>query len=243
MTFPAFSSSTTAEEVVAAFAEEIKGKNVLITGTSLNGIGFEAARTIAKHAHLLVITCPNSERSPSESPHCFFAIAKHAMSNIRPVVLDLSSLATTRAAAAEINAHPEPLHVLINAAAPIGPFRLTVDGLESQRAVGHVGSFLLTKLLMLKLLAVRSAMAGYTPRVVYVSSVAHTLASTVDLEALAQPNAETYTAFGAYAQVKSTLICNARALCARSGGLVNAYCLHPGSVFLVHISQRAHVLI
>ncbi|KAJ6564949.1 hypothetical protein DFH09DRAFT_1475475 [Mycena vulgaris] len=57
------SFTTTAEKVVTAFADEIKGKNVLITGTSLNGMGFEAARTIAKHANLVVITCPNAKRS------------------------------------------------------------------------------------------------------------------------------------------------------------------------------------
>jgi hypothetical protein len=31
--------------------------------------------------------------------------------NIRPLILDLSSLAAVRKAAAEINAFPEPLHV------------------------------------------------------------------------------------------------------------------------------------
>ncbi|KAJ6493762.1 hypothetical protein DFH09DRAFT_1451111 [Mycena vulgaris] len=51
------------QKVATAFADEIKGKNFLITGTSLNGMGFEATRTIAKHANLVVITCPNAERS------------------------------------------------------------------------------------------------------------------------------------------------------------------------------------
>ncbi|KAJ7119853.1 hypothetical protein C8R44DRAFT_982454 [Mycena epipterygia] len=50
MSLPAFSSSTTADKV---FADEIHGKNVLIT--SMNGIGFETARVIAKYANLVVI--------------------------------------------------------------------------------------------------------------------------------------------------------------------------------------------
>ncbi|KAJ7159721.1 hypothetical protein C8R46DRAFT_1224292 [Mycena filopes] len=49
---PTFSFTTTAEEVATALASEIKGKNVLITGTSLNGLGFETARVIAKYANL-----------------------------------------------------------------------------------------------------------------------------------------------------------------------------------------------
>lgn len=35
---------------------------VLITGTSVNGIGFEAARVIAKYANLVIITGYNAER-------------------------------------------------------------------------------------------------------------------------------------------------------------------------------------
>lgn len=102
MSFPIFTSSTTAEEVVTALADEIKGKNgesfmqyfsnhqthhdcrilafylylVLITGTSMNGIGFEAARTIAKHANLLIITGYNSERHYSTLVQ-FWICAEH----------------------------------------------------------------------------------------------------------------------------------------------------------------------
>jgi NAD(P)-dependent dehydrogenase (short-subunit alcohol dehydrogenase family) len=35
---------------------------VLITGTSINGIGFETARVLAKYANLVIITGYNSER-------------------------------------------------------------------------------------------------------------------------------------------------------------------------------------
>jgi hypothetical protein len=76
---PTFSFATTAEEVATAFAEEIRGNNgiswhillamtlniliVLITGTSLNGIGFETALAIARHANLVTITGYNADRS------------------------------------------------------------------------------------------------------------------------------------------------------------------------------------
>lgn len=36
---------------------------VLITGTSMNGIGFETARAIAKHANVVIITGYDEERS------------------------------------------------------------------------------------------------------------------------------------------------------------------------------------
>lgn len=81
---PTFSFTTTAAEAADAFADEIRGKNgmyhisdttmlslteswldyvVLITGTSLNGIGFETALAIAKYASLVVITGYSAERS------------------------------------------------------------------------------------------------------------------------------------------------------------------------------------
>ncbi|KAJ7480656.1 hypothetical protein FB451DRAFT_1556231 [Mycena latifolia] len=116
-----FGFHTTAAEVSDVFASEIKGKNVLITGTSLEGIGFETARILAKYANLVIITGYNSGRLQLSED----AIKKEIpSSNIRKLTLDLSSLAAVRVAAAEVNAYPEPLHVLINnAAAAVVPFK------------------------------------------------------------------------------------------------------------------------
>ncbi|KAJ7207003.1 hypothetical protein B0H12DRAFT_440247 [Mycena haematopus] len=224
---PVFSSTTTADEVSTAFAQEIKGKNVLITGTSLNGIGFEAARAIAKHANLVIITGYNDERLKlSEN-----AIKKDLpAANIRRLTLDLSSLAGVRKAAAEVNTYSEPIHVLIhNAAAAVGPFKLTVDGLESQIATDHIGPFLFTKLLAAKLLAARTS--SYTPRVVLVSSGAHAFGSGVDFDTLEHPNPETYSSASAYFAAKSANILTGIELSKRSKGAINAYSLHPGVIF------------
>ncbi|KAJ6585926.1 hypothetical protein B0H19DRAFT_1250680 [Mycena capillaripes] len=109
--FPQFSLNTTAEEVAIAFSHEIKGKNVLITGTSLNGIGFETARVIAKHANLVIITGYNDERLRlSEN-----TIKKDIhTADIRRLTLDFSSLTAVRKAAAEVNTYSEPIHVDAN---------------------------------------------------------------------------------------------------------------------------------
>ncbi|KAJ7183600.1 hypothetical protein C8R46DRAFT_517176 [Mycena filopes] len=236
-TDPKFAFATTAEEVATAFAQEIKGKNVLITGTSLNGIGFEAARVIAKHANLVVITGYNDQRLKLSEE----AIKKEVPSaNVRRLTLDLSSLAGVRKAAAEVNTYSEPIHVLIhNAAAAIGPLKVTVDGLESQMATDHVGPFLLTKLLAPKLLA--SATASYTPRVVFVSSGAHAFGTGVDFDVLQKPNPATFNASVAYFQAKSANILTALGLSKRSKGAINAYSLHPGVIF-TNINQKEEAL-
>ncbi|KAJ7931030.1 short-chain dehydrogenase [Mycena leptocephala] len=224
---PTFSFNTTAEEVAASFSKEIKGKNVLITGTSLNGIGFETALVIAKYANLVIITGYNDERLKLSEE----AIKKDIpAANIRRLTLDLASLSGVRKAAEQVNAYSEPIHVLIhNAAASIGPFKLTVDGLENQMGTDHVGPFLFTKLLAHKLLA--STTSSYTPRVVFVASGAHAFGTGVNFDAIEHPNPENYSSAAAYFQAKSANILTAIELSRRSKGAINAYSLHPGVIY------------
>ncbi|KAJ7463696.1 hypothetical protein FB451DRAFT_1265250 [Mycena latifolia] len=207
MSPPAFSFSTTAEEVAEALAGEIRGKNVLITGTSINGIGFETARVIAKHANLVVITGYNTERLKLSED----AIKNEEESaNIRCLLLDLSSLADVRKAAAEVNAYPEPIHVLIhNAAAIIGPFKLT--------------------LLTPKLMA--AGTPSYVPRVVFLSSEGHAYGPGVNFSTIGHPEPAKYEPFEAYFQAKSANILTAIELCKRSNGGINAYSVDPGMIY------------
>ncbi|KAJ7152607.1 hypothetical protein C8R43DRAFT_1003067 [Mycena crocata] len=230
---PVFSSKTTADEVATAFSQEIKGKNVLITGTSLNGIGFETARVTAKHANIVIITGYNEERLKLSED----GIKKDVpTANIRRLTLDLASLDGVRKAAAEVNTYSEPIHILIhNAAAPIGSFKLTIDGLESQMGTDHVGPFLLTKLLTPKLLA--SATAGFTPRVVFVSGAAHAYSPGINFDTIEHPNPDIYSNFGAYWQAKCANILTAIELSKRSKGAINAYSIHPGFIF-TNITQK-----
>jgi NAD(P)-dependent dehydrogenase (short-subunit alcohol dehydrogenase family) len=92
-------------------------------------MGFETARVLAKYANLLFLAGHNSERYAlldgcGIRPHVHrLRLSEEAIkqetpsANVRTVTLDLSSIASVRAAAQEINAYPEPLHVR-------GPFAL-----------------------------------------------------------------------------------------------------------------------
>ncbi|KAJ7491435.1 hypothetical protein B0H11DRAFT_2399945 [Mycena galericulata] len=240
MSLPTFTSTTTAEEVATVFADQIRGKN----GTSMNGIGFEAARVIAKYASLLIITGYNSERwRPVE---LLKVIAEHSVgrlklseeaikkelpsANIRLLTLDLASLAGVRKAAAEVYIYEEPIHVLIhNAAAAAGPYKLSADGFELHMATDQVGPFLLTKLLVPKLLAATTP--GYTPRVVFVSSLAHTWAPPMDFANLVHPDPKSFSTHDAYAAAKLANVLTAIELSRRSKGKIDAYSLHPGVIF------------
>ncbi|KAF7310269.1 Short-chain dehydrogenase/reductase family protein [Mycena indigotica] len=225
---PAFSALTTAGEAATALAAFIRGKNVIITGTSLNGIGCETARAIARHANLVVITGHNDERLNLAAESIRTSVSA---ANVRCLKLDLASLAAVRAAAAEVNAYSEPIHVLINnAAKPMCDFALTADGLESQLATGHVGPFLFTHLLVPKLRA--SASADWTPRVVFVSSIAQSRGGTgVDFDMLLTPDAGNYAPRGVYHQVKTANVLTAGELTRRGAGKIHSYSLHPGLIY------------
>jgi NAD(P)-dependent dehydrogenase (short-subunit alcohol dehydrogenase family) len=117
--------------------------------------------------------------------------------------------------------------VLINnAAASFVDFKVTPDGLETQLATDHVGPFLFTKLLAPTLLA--AATPAFTPRVVFVSSEAHTFGTGVDFDALTNPDPAKYVTPNAYFQAKSANILTAIELSKRSKGKINAYSLNPG---------------
>ncbi|KAK7065089.1 short-chain dehydrogenase/reductase family protein [Favolaschia claudopus] len=240
MSLPEFSRSTTADEVADAFAEEIKDKNVLITGTSLNGIGFYAAQVIAKYANLVIITGYNSERLKLSRD----AIQNEVPgANIRLLILDLSSLSAVRNAAAEVNAYSEPLHVIIhNAAAALVPLKLTEDGkTERQIATAHIGPFLFTKLVLAKILA--SATSTYVPRVVTVSSDGHLSASAMNFNLFRNPGSEPKSTLGftIYSQAKSANILFVKELSKRSGGRINGYSLHPGVVLTNFIQKEESI--
>nr|GAT52198.1 predicted protein [Mycena chlorophos] len=83
-----FTAETTASEVASAFSREIKGKNVLITGTSLNGIGFETALAIAKYADLVILAGQSDERLKlSEAA----ILKENPAAKIQRLLIDLSS--------------------------------------------------------------------------------------------------------------------------------------------------------
>ncbi|KAJ7605446.1 short chain dehydrogenase reductase [Mycena polygramma] len=233
-----FGFSTSAEEVAAIFTNEARGKNVLITGTSLDGIGFETARVLAKHAKLDIMADQKSRRLKRAED----AIKKDKpTAEIRPVILDLSSLSAVRKAAAQVNT--ERLHILIhNAAAPIASsFKLTVDNLEKQMATDHIGPFLLTKLFTPKILAARAV--HFIPRVIVVASMGHALGTGVNFNTLGRPDPKLYEAMETYYQSKAANVLTAIELSKRAKGQINAYSLDPGRQFKTIAQGAATTLV
>ncbi|CAK5283443.1 unnamed protein product [Mycena citricolor] len=224
---PIFTWDTTADKVADTFAEQIMGKNVLITGTSLNGIGFDTAKSIAKYANTVIVSGYDSQRL-RQTVDALDGDLTSAI--IRPLHLDLTSFVSVRRAAAEVAGCVDRLHVLIHNAAAAVTVRpnLTEDGFETQLQVGFLSPFLLTALLKPQLLAARTQSLvvwsrGHFPRSPDIPPV--------DLPAVRNPDPARYRGLDAYRQVKAAGIIFAREMTRRWGNDIYAFSVHPGAIF------------
>ncbi|KAJ3540961.1 hypothetical protein NM208_g4823 [Fusarium decemcellulare] len=176
--------------------DQIRDRTVLITGVTPGSLGADAARVIAVHAPKLLILAGRSEQPLQET----IATVKKTCSStvsIKPLMVDLGSQSSVRAAASELLKLTSVVDVLINSAGlmMIPAFTKTPEGIEMHFGVNHIGHFLLTNLIMPVLLKSPS------PCVVNVSSAAHR-SSPVRFDDYNFEDGKTYEPFLGYAQSK-----------------------------------------
>lgn len=139
------------------------GRLVVITGAT-SGVGYQAAKHLAQGGANLVLVCRDAAKAARvqvELQH------EHAVS-VDVVIADFARLAQVRQAAETILARHSHIDVLVNNAGLHNTHRLlTEDGIEMVFCVNHLASFLLTRLLLGRLL--ESAPA----RIIQVNSQGH----------------------------------------------------------------------
>lgn len=140
-----------------------RGRVAVVTGAN-TGLGFETARALAEHGATVVLACRNSDKA-GEAAHRIVRCAPGA--TVDTAELDLSRLASVRAAAETIRGRYDRIDLLINNAGVTGLSGTTEDGFEIQFGINHLGHFALTGLLIDRILASPAA------RIVTVSSIAH----------------------------------------------------------------------
>jgi NAD(P)-dependent dehydrogenase (short-subunit alcohol dehydrogenase family) len=198
----------------------MEGRVCVVTGATA-GIGQAAATELARRGATVVLVARSAERA-ARTRDALVRAAGH--DRVQVVLADLAAQAQVRAAAAEIIGRFTPVHVLVNGAAVYTRTRKgSPDGIELQLAVNHLAPFLLTNLLLDRLVASAPA------RVVALSSGAHFSAAPRwdDLQ-MARGR---YRGFRQYANTKLYNLWTARELARRHPPTeLTANAMHPGVV-------------
>ena len=193
------------------------GRVALVTGAN-SGLGLHTSIGLARKGARVLMACRDAGRAERALVQVQAAAPG---ATVELVSLDLASLASVEAAAAEVAGRTSALDLLVDNAGVMAPPRTTTaDGFELQLGTNHLGHFALTGRLLPLLLAASS------PRVVVVSSGAHKIGKIAfeDLQ-----SERSYSRWGAYGQSKLANLLFARELDRRSAAtplLVAA--AHPG---------------
>ncbi len=148
------------------------GRTVLVTGTTIGGLGHHTALELARRGARVILS-GRTESKLAATEEAIRAEVPQAL--LEQLTVDLSDLGSVRRAAAAAAVYG-PIDVLVNNAGVMGtPYSRTADGLELQMATNHFGPFLLTGLLLPQLVASGGA------RVVVVSSQFHRYAKGAPL--------------------------------------------------------------
>src|SRR6201996_4382575 len=167
------------------------GRVAVITGAN-TGLGYETARALAEHGAQVVLAVRNLDKGKDAAAR-IAAAAPHA--DVALQELDLTSLNSIHAAAAQLRAAHDRIDLLINNAGVMWtPRGTTKDGFEMQFGTNHLGHFAFTGLLLDRLLPVAGS------RVVTVSSVGHRILADIHFDDLQWDRR--YNRVAAYGQAK-----------------------------------------
>ena len=197
----------------------MEGRTVVVTGAS-SGIGRAAARELALLGADVAVVGRNPERTE--------AVA--AETGGRAFLVDYDRLESVRELAAALLAAYPAIHVLANNAGGMAARQETPDGHDLTFQRNHLGGFLLTDLLLDRLVATAKAAPEGSVRIVQTSSAAARTAR-VRLDDLENRKRPWLGGWSAYGTAKLENILFTRELARRLQGTgVSAYAFHPGLV-------------
>ncbi|MFC7945101.1 SDR family NAD(P)-dependent oxidoreductase [Microbacterium oxydans] len=201
-------------------------KTIVLTGAS-DGIGAAAARQLAGPAHRLILVGRSAEKTR--------AVAEET--GAEWFTADFARLDDVRALAGKIAAAvgDTGIDVLANNAGGIfGDRTPTVDGFEKTMQVNHLAPFLLTNLLLPRLLRAGGA-------VINTSSIAHRLFGHLDVDDL--DNTRRFSPNKAYGDAKLANVLFAKSLHTKfhADGL-SAVAFHPGTVQTNFASDSSSIM-
>jgi len=199
-------------------------RTIVITGAS-DGIGAAAARRLHKNGHCIIVVGRSAQKTE--------AVAKEIGADY--FVADFGRLEDVRKLAADLDKNCMRIDVLANNAGGLfGERAKTVDGFEKTFQVNHLAPFLLSRLLMCKLIESRAT-------VIQTSSVAARIAGKLVIDDL--DHDRDFSALLAYGTAKLENILFTRELHRRYHSLgISAAAFHPGAVASSFGTQSQSVL-
>ncbi|TEY74634.1 hypothetical protein BOTCAL_0072g00300 [Botryotinia calthae] len=222
--------STYAVDMVKRFSQHADGKTFLITGPSEEGIGAEIALSIASSSNPSMIILAGRQKTKVLSV-MFLIRRMNPNINVVWIPLNLLDNESIRAAADTIkNLEPEKIHILINNAGVMGVQNYTTSkqGVEGQFAANYLGHFLLTNLLIDRIVAAREEGAV----IVNVGCLGYELGE----------GGKSYNAWKAFGQSKTAMLLWNIALGKRLADKgVSTLVVHPGSESLLLVIQESYI--
>ncbi|XP_021280979.1 short-chain dehydrogenase TIC 32, chloroplastic-like [Herrania umbratica] len=225
-----FGSKSTAEQVTET-CPDLRFVTAIITGAT-SGIGAETARVLAKRGARLVLPARNLKAAEEGKARI---VSEFPDAKIVVMALDLSSLSSVRKFVSEFQSLSLPLNLLINNAGKFAhEHGISEDGIEMTFATNYLGHFLLTKLLLNKMIKTAKE-SGVQGRIVNVSSSIHGWLSGDVIRHLGQisRSKSPYDATRAYALSKLANVLHTKELAQRLKQVdanVTVNCVHPGIV-------------
>ncbi|XP_047328951.1 short-chain dehydrogenase TIC 32 A, chloroplastic-like [Impatiens glandulifera] len=229
-----YGSKSTAEQVTETFMNnnnDLRSITAIITGAT-SGIGAETARVLAMRGVRLILPARSLKAAEETKSRILLEFPD---SKIIVMALDLSSLTSVKKFVAEFISLDLPLNLLINNAGKFCyDYALSEDGIEMSFATNYLGHFLLTKLLLKKMIET-AEVTGVHGRIVNVSSAIHSWFSgdMIRYLDLITKNRSHYDATQAYALSKLANVLHSKELAQRLKEMkanVTANCVHPGIV-------------
>ncbi|KAG0376785.1 hypothetical protein BGX24_007228 [Mortierella sp. AD032] len=221
---------------------DLTGKVAIVTGAN-SGLGYATTLALASHGAHVFLACRSKERAQDaiervrrEAKEMFpmrFAITDPKMDFLE---LDLSDMNKSREAAQEFLKKGLPLHILVNNSGILGvPLQLTVDGIEMEFAVNHMGHFVFTLALLDRI------KESQPSRIVIMSSLFHEMATGIDYDTIYktgdnEQELQRQSTWDRYSRSKLANVLFARALARR---LINEPRLYVNSCHPGYCSTRA----
>jgi NAD(P)-dependent dehydrogenase (short-subunit alcohol dehydrogenase family) len=195
------------------------GRTAVVTGAN-GGIGLATAEALAGAGAHVVMACRNLTKAEAAADRIR---GRHPGAGLEIVRLDLSSQASTKAAAGAVGGdHPSIDLLVLNAGVMAVPRKVTEDGWEQQFATNHLGHFTFAGLLAGQVLAAEGS------RIVTITSLMHK-PGRIRFDDL--QGERSYRAWGAYCQSKLANLLFARELhrrLAAAGSSTRSLAAHPG---------------